>query len=74
MKAWAWIAVGVIWAIGIAVLFRTSGFAVGVKTSKWITPKDAFALAQAIMRFISWGWLLPLGIGGVKLIRASSWR
>jgi hypothetical protein len=74
MKAWGWLAAGLIWlAAIIAATFdfeahAFGGFGVGVRTSSWLPPRVAIVLAGLLMHLLLFGWTVPLAIGVKRLI------
>ena len=75
MKRWGWLLAGLIWfLILFAVTFdfearSFGGFGVRVQPVKLIPKQYTATVAWLLLHFILLGWLIPLSIGIMKVLR-----
>ena len=68
MKPWFWLAAGLIWLIAIFATATNFFVGIGIETSAWISERTAIVLSGLLMRFLYFGWTIPLAIGLKRLI------
>ncbi len=69
MKVWGWFAVAVLWLMAVAAVMLFGAFNITILTPKSLPQKAGAALVALLMNLILWGWLIPLSIAVLQLIR-----
>jgi len=69
VKIWGWFVIAALWLGLVAAAMLRGGLGVDVITGRWISQGVAMLVSALLMELIFWGWLIPLSIGFLRLVR-----
>jgi len=69
MRVWGCFLIAALWVSLVAAAMLKGGFGVGFITGRWISQSVAMLVSALLMELIFWGWLIPLSIGVLRLVR-----
>jgi hypothetical protein len=68
MKAWPWLAAGVIWLGASIAVTELTGFGLAFRSSGFLPPRVSMVLVLLLMNVLLFGWTIPLAIGIKRLV------